>query len=1311
MSLNNLININKKVIDSYLYYYITYIKFIDLDKQYNDVSQYERKIKKFINDKYNKYKIDKQNICNLVGGDKLMDKINKIYEVSKIYKSINFDDIAIKKKEMDENLTKISETLSKNFDNTEQVLKIIADNKILNTIDLLSANIIEMKDGFNVIPEAINLNLPIEQVKIPLVDSFSVFITMSKKYRQQLNEINNNISLDQEQKNFEYNILLNNIRNDIIELEKSIEIENVINIFKDIYNKFQKQLLFNYNADDVIKIESIDELISKLKFLSSSNKEINNFVNNKLPLFETNKIRQNKFIDLYNKLVSKLDPSFVKDNNLPNPYFNGGYVIRVTNNLLLSPSISKFQLGLLDNLVSVSEEDLLYKEFSEKSIKDISIIYKPDFSTFTQSGGGSLSEVEATLGEFDIKIRNISDKIFEYNQSVMIYNTIQIYLIMHTLFLTLIATNQILINNYTIYVYINKGLLEFYKKILIKINNDIDNNVMTEDIMYMRKYHYITIKKLLNFTRQLSSKIDPKDIIDIRRCKGDTAKMFLLLNYFKLVLESHNAMFQNKITIYSRINDIGYVDVKNKDYTKEVFLSDEQYKKMINDTDDYDSKKMWIQKKKRACKDFIDEMDEYLEFTQVFDTENFPYNSDIAKYMTLDTQLAKGISLGIMTYGYSGTGKTYTLFGNKTKVNEDGLLQFTVDNINGLLKLKLRVYEIYGYGLVYPHYWVTTNGKSRMKDIYNRIYHYHLLLDLDSINFDNVYTIEAKDIENYTNHAELLRNKSTIDKATSYIDISNQQSEIILKNFDSFVDKIEVYRKSNSIKRIRDTPNNTVSSRSILVYDFQLYIDDINKPPVPFLIIDLPGREEIIKTYVDSYIDNPVIKNILLTSPVDNKVDINNKEGIILYYKFLISVMCINPLAVPIFNDRIIYDTVINNYADILKKEISMEFLYFDDPKNKERITLLQKKYNMIPYKGNYKIIGVKNKSGFTFDDEIINLRGTTIKTIRDNLNKNINMKGFGYIASKYNKYQYYATLSIHIMNRLILENRFDIIEEIYKNICQIEINNKIEKYIDGLNGNQLFNILADLIEFRFKGDFIELAISKGNLQSDKLENIIKYIAKQITENKRSSLMFDTYPRNLNNNDIKKLKEDIKDLLKYDYYLTPFEGIYINENIIGLIKYLASKMIIKEDERQELESKFKKQSLNLDFVFQQKIARMWLISNVVDNKRLIEFYNLNNESEISQKLFDSYDGELRFNYRNMLNEYNKFQYIYKPDAIYNFENPLIESILKPYIKYIDDYKIFYLFANYENELIRDLKCANQYKLLNNTEDFIKAITK
>ena len=62
----------------------------------------------------------------------------------------------------------------------------------------------------------------------------------------------------------------------------------------------------------------------------------------------------------------------------------------------------------------------------------------------------------------------------------------------------------------------------------------------------------------------------------------------------------------------------------------------------------------------------------------------------------------------------------------------------------------------------------------------------------------------------------------------------------------TYVDQIDDKRLETG--RIKATVNNPSSSRSIVIYEFQIMIDDTY---VPFIVMDLPGKENIIKTFVD----------------------------------------------------------------------------------------------------------------------------------------------------------------------------------------------------------------------------------------------------------------------------------------------------------------------------------------------------------------------------------------------------------------------------------------------------------------------------
>jgi hypothetical protein len=796
--------------------------------------------------------------------------------------------------------------------------------------------------------------------------------------------------------------------------------------------------------------------------------------------------------------------------------------------------------------------------------------------------------------------------------------------------------------------------------------------------------------KLKSFFDSLSPLLEPFDVVDIEKCTGNATNGFLLMNYFKDILGSYNEMFQNKITIYSRINDIRYkfdpvTDTANFK-TKKMFISDYERKKFYeqmpslkategvhyNLDADVDPQIMWI--RSEACARLPRSVDSLtnVKFTEVFDTANFPLNGDISKYMTLDTQLSKGKGVAVITYGYSGTGKTYTLFGNRDD-GKEGVLQATLDNISGLKYIKFRLYEIYGLGLPYPNYWTDeTTKRGRLNDIYNYVYKYNLGFASDGLGFINVDEFTSTNIASFVKN-ELLNADGT--KNETYTTIPGDIASEVFRNFDGFIKKIEDYREGKDQsgkqrtdgkpRRIRDTPNNIVSSRSVLIYDFMLGLEGVAKD-VPFLIIDLPGREEITQTYVKPYIENPTILTALNSSIVSN-FDVYVSE-----LKLFLTSMSLNPLAVSIFNPSLILNVfksreMKNKLWDIFDTKINLVFEVNDSA---------YAGYRTVYENGAYKINAVEDPSepggfrGFKIWEEIINAKGTNITNFInfDVARKSFNVEnknGFGY--SHTDERQYLSLLCIHTINRLIILNRFDIIEMIYKSIVDSMINTHLNKYVDKLSQTDLNDFVNNLKRDNFKGELL------GKLT-------VPYTA-----------------------------HEVKKAISYDYFLTGFEGIYINENIIGLIKFLAAKMITDPTKQTEfLNKKIGRQPDNLNFQYQQKVARVWLMSGVGSAGQTIEsFYKFKSGETIPTKLFNT---DLTYNKSAIDSEYQILADNYKSDKIFNFDNPLITDILEPYLNEIDDYKVFYLFGNYGDDNIRELKCAHQFSLFKNTEDFIQTIT-
>jgi hypothetical protein len=233
--------------------------------------------------------------------------------------------------------------------------------------------------------------------------------------------------------------------------------------------------------------------------------------------------------------------------------------------------------------------------------------------------------------------------------------------------------------------------------------------------------------------------------------------------------------------------------------------------------------------------------------------------------------------------------------------------------------------------------------------------------------------------------------------------------------------------------------------------------------------------------------------------------------------------------------------------------------------------------------------------------------------------------------------------------------------------------------------------------------------------------------------------------------------------------MTPYEGLYINENIVGIIKYCEK--INSPDSK----SSVKPQDPNLNFDLQKIICRGTLLNPEpaiidVDGKNGVEIkdrislnlakLDLNYDGQTVNKyeiphttnpkmykyiwtgekyivnktlhiegdrnnyniypLLSSINTEYQFNFVNMDKMYNQLKEYYNPSHIYNDgEDPidkskkkkeiLIAKILKPYIGIenprIKDFKIFYLFSNTN----LDIKCYAQANLLELTKNFIEAI--
>ena len=307
------------------------------------------------------------------------------------------------------------------------------------------------------------------------------------------------------------------------------------------------------------------------------------------------------------------------------------------------------------------------------------------------------------------------------------------------------------------------------------------------------------------------------------------------------------------------------------------------------------------------------------------------------------------------------------------------------------------------------------------------------------------------------------------------------------------------------------------------------------------------------------------------------------------------------------------------------------------------------------------------------------------------------------------------------------------------------------------------------------------------------LNSLKEYITNLQNSNFKSLIMKDLLNRsNTDITNINDLKTLLKKKIKYDFYTTGYEGIFINENIMGIIKYLAETGL-KDSQGNTYTAENIKQKLNItdQDISKLNVNRQLAISRILahsnntkqlddptdlsnqDNcddqpaqpaqaaqpaqssqlipwkqdlqitqakqaqakkiqslsrKETVEQYKSDNGAKliecpdipkqlfyISQNLDDNKPetinkAEYTYDKDNLESTFDLVNNDYRSDRMFTFSNPLIKNILGPYLGSgkIETFLLFYLFGNDDKEL-RELKCKNQYLLLESTRSFIEAI--
>jgi hypothetical protein len=366
-------------------------------------------------------------------------------------------------------------------------------------------------------------------------------------------------------------------------------------------------------------------------------------------------------------------------------------------------------------------------------------------------------------------------------------------------------------------------MLSYYESILSELDKVMikfeDKNSKTDpDItksMYKTFYirHFFMIKILKHFFEKIYEKWDDEYKLDMVNFKPQNKIVienytegipyFFLFNIFRKIIDTYAAHNLPPVANYIRINDISG-------------------NLMVNTTFAKSNKHNLDKSALEQCPGgdtFVDVVKD-IHFNEIFDQGGFKENATLSQYQGLSNFLSEGKSIMQLTYGYSGVGKTFTLFGNS---ENQGMLQNTISNLSNCKEYKVKLFELYGLGVPYKFYWENPNLFA------HKIYEYKIYDGVTTVTVANEYG--NNQIENY------------VKLDNGYNTITRDQ----ITKFGDIVTNIDNIRRENG--RIKATINNPESSRSIMIYDFNFTFDDASGTTSNFVVMDLPGKENLFETY------------------------------------------------------------------------------------------------------------------------------------------------------------------------------------------------------------------------------------------------------------------------------------------------------------------------------------------------------------------------------------------------------------------------------------------------------------------------------
>ena len=633
--------------------------------------------------------------------------------------------------------------------------------------------------------------------------------------------------------------------------------------------------------------------------------------------------------------------------------------------------------------------------------------------------------------------------------------------------------------------------------------------------------------------------------------------------------------------------------------------------------------------------------------------------------MDLNAKMSLGTGVMLVTQGYSGTGKSFALFGSKDN-GTMGMVETVLTELSSRAYY-MRIYEVYGHAVPYDFYFQESPQIILIEHKFN-----------DNLTWeDKIIHYKDDEIKEY------------MDKFTDiskYTQINPGSSEGI----DVLMDSIEEKRKegyalnddslhhSFIFKTVKATLNNPESSRSIIYIDLKV---KVGTDYVPLVLCDMPGRENLKTSYSHHFeMIPPTVSTIAATIAATIPSFYNNYNP-----DFILETLLWNPVA-------LFSLTAVRNRLMAIIKGKAKDPVMQDIIKTcaQEMVTPFQKEWMWIdrannpPGPGLYgmfflPIVGLHHKHG---GNESISRKLNDGK-ISEKLGRASQIK------DKINDLDVEA-----MINNMpdILDNNINYINNEYSNI------GRDIKMINMFDSQIMFNVLGSFYLFSSIMKHKDY-INKFNILFD----LIKVAVDELT----------------NNNILNYIGINMVDDIMKSY-----EGIYINENINAIMMTLLKEHDRSKDLNWLIDTDTKSSSVitqhgqfSLSDLMENYIRHIYNISE--DN--LSELKESNGINLFKYFATDNSDISIEYDANKIFyigkDTTNQTYDVNRPGGTVPSDKNKIETVVDPILhNYLNTKKVGFprcsdfAFLLVTTNLLNATKCNEQTKLLENMQNFITAVS-